>query len=123
LTKGKGENDNNNTDVAPAKRNSATVVLGKTQSPNYADVAKENGFRNFSVPTEIWKSWTSDEQLEANMKFLDRAIAKGDKIVLSHNPSNPGIDTGFFKKELNYLKSKGYTVSADGKSMIPPKVN
>jgi hypothetical protein len=36
------------------------------------------------------------------------------------NPKNPNINTGYFKKEIDYLKSKGFKLSVDGKSMIPP---
>lgn len=52
--------------------------------------------------------------------IVDRAIAKGDKIKLSHNPKDPKINTGRFKEEIIYLQKKGYKISIDGKSMIPP---
>lgn len=107
-------------DIAPAKRESDTIVLGKTKDPNYGDVAAENGYRNFDIPAEQWNKMTSVERWEANQKFLDRAISKGDNIVLSHNPNDPTVYTGYFKQEIEYLKSKGYSVSPDGQSMIPP---
>ncbi|VVH57347.1 hypothetical protein BSPCLSOX_1120, partial [uncultured Gammaproteobacteria bacterium] len=108
--------------IAPSKRNSDTIVLGKTKNPNYADVAKENNYRNFEIPKKVWnsKEMTKLKKWEANKKFLDRAIAKNNKIKLSHNPKNPNINTGYFKKEIDYLKSKGFKLSVDGKSMIPP---
>ena len=61
------------------------------------------------------------EQWEENVKFLNRAIARGDKIKLSHNPHNPKINTGTFRKEIKHLKERGYKVSPDGTHMIPPK--
>jgi hypothetical protein len=42
--------------IAPSKRNSDTIVLGKTKNPNYADVAKENNYRNFEIPKKVWNS-------------------------------------------------------------------
>ena len=44
---------------------------------------------------------TKKEQWEANKKFLNRTIKRGDKIILSDTPNNA---TGFFKQELDYLK-------------------
>jgi len=110
-----------NKPVAPAKRDSDTVVLGKTKNPNYGDVAKEEGFRNFDIPTEKWNKMTETERWSANEKFLDRAIAKQDKIKLSHNPHDPAVNTGAFKKEIEYLTSKGYKLSKDGTHMVHPK--
>ena len=37
-------------EVASAKRDSDTIVLGKTKNPNYGDFAKKEGARNFSIP-------------------------------------------------------------------------
>jgi hypothetical protein len=106
--------------MGSSKRNSDTIVLGKTKNPNYANVAKENNYRNFDIPKKIWDRMTDFQKWGANKKFLDRAIAKNNKIKLSHNPRNPNINTGYFKKEIDYLKSKGFKLSTDGKLMIPP---
>jgi hypothetical protein len=63
---------------------------------------------------------TPDQQWGANQKVLDRAIANGDKIKLS-NPTNEKTYKANFKKEIDYLRSKGYEVSPDGKEMIRKK--
>jgi hypothetical protein len=59
----------------------------------------------------------AEQQWAANRKALDRALTKGDKIILS-NPINVQTNTGVFKREIEYLKQKGYEVSPDGLEMI-----
>jgi hypothetical protein len=61
---------------------------------------------------------SSAEQWGANVKFLDRAIARGDKIILSNKVTDISKVTGAFRKELNYLIEKGYKLSSDGLEMI-----
>ncbi len=53
------------------------------------------------------------ERWAANQKFLDRAIERGTKFILS---TKYDLETmkGTFKKELEYLISKGYIPSKDG---------
>jgi RHS repeat-associated protein len=54
-----------------------------------------------------------------NTRFLDRAIARGDRIVLSR-PFNPLRDANsWLADEIAYLRSHGYTLS-DGIVMVPP---
>lgn len=59
-----------------------TTVLGKY--PDYVNLASELNARRFNIPTDIWNKMTSAEQWTANVKFLDRTIARGDKIILSN---------------------------------------
>jgi Flp pilus assembly pilin Flp len=94
-----------------------TTVLG--HYPAYTEKAAELGSRPFSVPTEVWNKMSPTEQWAANAKFLDRMIARGDKVVLATQASKarPG---SYFARELEYLASKGYRVADDGMSMIPP---
>ena len=61
---------------------------------------------------------TSAEQWAANTKFLDRMIARGDKIVLSNRVTDINKVTGAFRKEFDYLIGKGYRISSDGIQMI-----
>ena len=61
---------------------------------------------------------TSAEQWAANVKFLDRLIARGDKIVLSNRVTDINKVTGVFRKELDYLIDKGYKLSSDGLQLI-----
>jgi len=58
------------------------------------------------------------EQWVANVKFLDRAIARGDNIVLSNPVKNINKVSGYLRKELDYLASKGYKLSRDGTQLI-----
>jgi len=61
---------------------------------------------------------SSAEQWAANQKFLDRAIARGDDILLSNPVRNINDVTGSFRKELDYLIGRGFQLSADGTRMI-----
>ena len=58
------------------------------------------------------------EQWAANQKFLDRAIARGDDILLSNPVRNINDVTGAFRQELDYLIIKGFQLSADGTRLI-----
>jgi hypothetical protein len=60
----------------------------------------------------------SDEQRwEANRKFLDAAIARGDEFRLSTTADKARADS-YYARELDYLKRRGYTITSDGKRMI-----
>lgn len=58
------------------------------------------------------------EQWAANQKFLDRAIARGDDILLSNPVRNINDVTGAFRQELDYLMSNGFSLSADGARLV-----
>jgi len=98
--------------VAPAKRDSGETVLGKY--PAYVYVSEAHGARRFQIPMDQWRRMSPEQQWEANKKFLDRTIAKGDRISLA---SPAGEATGAFKKEIDYLVSKGYKVADGGLRM------
>ncbi len=92
------------------------VVLG--HHPTYSKVGTEVGAKFFNIPTAIWKKMSPAQQWEANKKFLDRAISRGDKFGLA-TPLNQVKPGSFYQKELNYLiHEKGYKVSADGLWLI-----
>ncbi len=93
-----------------------TTVLGKF--PKYLEVASELGANRFNIPGKIWKGMSAVEQWAANRKFLDRAIARGDQILLSDPISDLSKVTGSLRKEIDYLISKGYKLSEDGKELI-----
>ena len=65
---------------------------------------------------------TPEERWAANRKFLDRSISRGDEIVLSNKTKSVSEATGSYRKELEYLESKGYTLTEDGMKMIPPSL-
>lgn len=93
-------------------RNTGMTVLGKY--PEYLSLAQKLGANRFTIPIHIWNSMTTSQQWTANLRFLDRAIARGDKIILSTRVTNINSITGWFRKELDYLISKGYKLSKNG---------
>ena len=105
--------------LAPAKRASNKTVLGSY--PDYIKLSDELGARRFDVPPEIWKNkMTPTQRWDANRKFLDRMISKGDKVILS-NPAGSAKRGTTFLREIEYLKKQGYRVSDDGLRMLPPR--
>jgi hypothetical protein len=102
-------------EVRQERAKSGQIVLGKGST--YRTKGDEIGAKTFEIPDEIWKKMTPEQQWAANRKALDRAIARGDRIALS-NPINDLTNTGAFKKEVDYLKSKGYEISSDGLELI-----
>jgi len=92
------------------------VVLGKF--PDYIKLGNELNAKIFNIPAKIWDKMNDAERWTANKKFLDRVIAKGDEIILSNPIKNVKDATGTFRKELEYLESKGYKLSDDGTKMI-----
>ncbi len=96
---------------------SGITVLGKY--PNYENLAIEKGGNYFKVPDNIWNDLVKTGKADAaNYKFLDRAILRNDKFILSDNPLDPSKNTGSFAKEIKYMQNRGYKVSSDGKTLI-----
>ena len=91
------------------------TVLGRF--PAYLQRAKYLGGRAFNIPIEIWSKMAPEQQWAANQKFLDRMIARGDKVVLSAPfwQATPGTS---FAKELQYLLRRGYKYGDDGWTMV-----
>ena len=104
--------------VAPAKRASNQTVLG--HYPDYVKVSDELGARRFEIPESAWNKMSSAEQWEANKKFLDRMISKGDDVILG-TPAGQARSGSYYAKELDYLKSQGYRLNEDGTRMLPPR--
>lgn len=92
------------------------TVLGKF--PDYINLTSKLNARRFNIPIEAWNKMSPAEQWAANVKFLDRTIARGDKIILSNPVKNINEVTGYLRKELDYLISKGYKLSSDGTQLI-----
>ncbi|WP_233138224.1 DUF6443 domain-containing protein [Mucilaginibacter sp. MD40] len=93
-----------------------TTVLGKY--PEYINLANQLNAKRFSIPINIWNKMSQAEQWQANVKFLDRMIARGDNIVLANRVTNLEEVSGAFRKELDYLIKKGYKISSDGLKMV-----
>ncbi len=92
------------------------TVLGKF--PDYLKLADKLNARRFNIPEHIWAKMTDQQRWAANVKFLDRMIARGDDIILSNPVKDINIVTGAFRKELDYLIGKGFRISKDGTHMI-----
>jgi RHS repeat-associated protein len=92
-------------------------VLGR--NPAYVQLGEAIPSRYLNVPTWVWNRMSSAEQWAANTRFLDRLIARGDEVYLATRASAapPG---SFFARELEYLTSRGYTISDDGWRLLPP---
>jgi RHS repeat-associated protein len=92
------------------------TVLGKF--PDYIKLADKLNAKRFDIPTAIWNKMSKAEQWAANQKFLERAIARGDDIILSNPVKNINDVTGAFRKELDYLISKGFKLTTDGSRLV-----
>ncbi len=102
--------------AARAGAGAGKTVLGKF--PDYVNLAESIGARRFSIPTSVWNKMSPAQQWGANQRFLDRAIARGDDIVLSNPVKSIGEATGWFGRELQYLADHGYKLAEDGARMI-----
>ncbi|MBI2397882.1 MAG: RHS repeat-associated core domain-containing protein [Xanthomonadales bacterium] len=91
-------------------------VLGR--HPAYVELAEAIPSRHFSVPTWVWNRMTPTQQWAANTRFLDRLISRGDEVYLATRASSAAPGT-YFARELEYMTSRGYTVSDDGWRLVP----
>jgi hypothetical protein len=90
--------------------------------PQYIRLADQMGARRFQIPIEVWNRMSDAQRWEANRTFLDRGIARGDVFVLTDKVSRLLVEGGrWTKEEIKYLLTKGYTIGADGASLVPPK--
>jgi RHS repeat-associated protein len=92
------------------------IVLG--HHPEYLKAADELGAHYFDVPIDVWNKMSAAEQWAANQKFLDRAIARGDDIILA-TPLDKMRPNSGYQSEIDYLLGQGYKPSPDGTKMIP----
>jgi RHS repeat-associated protein len=83
----------------------------------YLELGEKLGAKTFSIPDAIWKTLTEEERWAANVRFLNRAIARGDRIILSNSAFEAKAGT-YFYRELQYLYSKGFKAVADGMALI-----
>ena len=91
------------------------TVLG--HYPLYEKLAKGLEANYLNIPTKVWDKMTDAERWAVNQKFLDEAIERGDEIILA-TPANMVKPGSFFERELNYLFSKGFNLSADGTRLV-----
>ncbi len=92
-----------------------TAVIG--HYPAYMDLSDVTNARRFSIPPDIWKTMSREEQWAANMKFLDRVMLSGGNFVLAtpFRKMRPG--TALYN-EVSYIMSRGYTLDDTGLALI-----
>lgn len=88
------------------------VVVGVTvlgHHPLYVRLSDTMGARHLEVSTATWAILGRAGQWRENRYFLDRTIARGEQVVLSHPPrvAKPG---SAYDRELRYLRSRGATI-------------
>lgn len=93
------------------------VVLG--EYPKYTQLADRMRATRLNVPIPVWEKMTRAQQWEANRRFLDRAIARGDQFVLASDPFRRKTDS-FYAMELQYLFDKGYQLNDASTKLIKP---
>jgi RHS repeat-associated protein len=93
------------------------TVLGKY--PYYINYARDLSAKRFSIPKDVWSKMSKAEQWEANKKFLDRMVARGDEIVLANIVTDLEEVTGSFRKELDYLiEHHGFKLNKEGTRLV-----
>src|SRR5690606_4795213 len=100
--------------AAAATRNSgaAKVKVGKFVEGRASSSERRAGeaytFFELDHYREIREIVGDDKMWDVNLQFIDDAISAGKKFFFSHNPADKANLTGAFKKEVDYLSSKGY---------------
>lgn len=93
------------------------TVLGKTGK--YEAFGKRIGANIFEIKPALWKMLTQEEWWIINKEFLDKAVLRGDRIVLSQKVTDINKVNGFLKRELDYLiNEKNYRLSANGRELL-----
>ena len=86
------------------------IVLGRF--PAYVDLADQLGAKAFNLGTDGWAALGNDAaRWGANQAFLDGAIANGDRILFASDPFSAANAGSFFEREVNYLQSRGFTIT------------
>lgn len=81
------------------------TILG--HDPSYRRLSDALGARHFELTPKAWNGLGSRQQQWAeNQYFLDRTLARGDRIVLATSPRHARRGS-FFSMELRYLHAKG----------------
>jgi RHS repeat-associated protein len=94
------------------------ILLGRTVD-GYVQLGGALGAATFTIPDPVWQTMTEAEQWAANQSFLNAAIQNGSTIILGSNPADAPVGS-FFWREVQYLISQGYQISAGGNEMIKP---
>ena len=86
--------------------------------PEYVTKAQSIGARFFQIPPQIWDKMKDTEQLIANQRFLDEAIAQRASFLIES--SKPFAEYGpGLRYEIDYLLKRGYEWTANRTMLIP----
>ncbi len=97
----------------------ARAVLGKWKMfDGYVATANKLRAMRFKVPERLWESWTESQRWLHNQRFLDWCIQEGVEIVLDAPLARIEDADGVYRRELEYLRSKGLRLSPDGARML-----
>ena len=104
----------------PPLENVATIGSFIPDDPGSYDViARAMGAHYLNIPTAVWDAMTEAERQAANDAWLDYGISLDWSYYLTTKWSEID-DTSYLWTELQHLFEHGYTVSFDGKWLIPP---
>ena len=101
---------------ATKNANSTSVMLGKYNQDgiSYIEAAgKEHTYFNLGDKgwNEALNKVGESNMWEINKKFLERQLQQGKSFYLSHDPMKA---SGYFQKEVNFLKDNGFKFIKDG---------
>jgi RHS repeat-associated protein len=89
------------------------VVIGSYRAaPSYIETGRSLGATVFSYPSKLYNMLSPASRSAANMKFLDRAVARGADIYLSTDPGKIKAGTAL-DREVEYLLAKGFKIVRD----------
>lgn len=85
------------------------TVLG--HFPHYGHVSDQLGGRHLDVSPANWNTLSPTDRWRENRYFLNRTLARRDRIVLAHHPrrARPG---SYYDRELRFLKARGVQTAA-----------
>jgi len=101
--------------AATKNADSTKLVLGKWSKTgqSYQKVAAHFKATYFKLANwrELEKILSREELWKINESFLNQQLRAGKEVILSHDPSKA---SGFFLREVDYLKDLGYRFVRDG---------
>ena len=101
---------------ATKNANSTSVMLGKYNQDGISYIeAAGNEHTYFNLGDKGWNEALNkvgeSNMWEINKKFLERQLQQGKSFYLSHDPMKA---SGYFQKEVNFLKDNGFKFIKDG---------
>ena len=106
----------NYAEKATKNANSTSVMLGKYNQDGISYIkAAGNKHTYFDLGDKGWNEALNkvgeSNMWEINKKFLERQLQQGKSFYLSHDPMKA---SGYFQKEVNFLKDNGFKFIKDG---------